>query len=157
MMLTILLEAAVRSLALGTAAWLGLRLMRVRNLRTERLVWLVVLCGSLLMPLVMQWRLATFTLPEPASNETRRADGTPAFIPPAQSAAPVHVVRHVIRRESVTPAKQAKPNWAIPFRLLGAVAYMCIALVLLLRLCVGLGLASRLWQRASKPAASTAF
>jgi len=149
MMLAILLEAAVRSFALGTAAWLGLRLMRVHNLRTERLVWLVVLCGSLLMPLVMQWRLATLTLPGPASPETLRSDGTPVFIQPVQSAAPVRAIRH----GSVTPAKPAERNWTIPFRLLGAVAYMCVALVLLLRLCVGLVLASRLWRRASKPMA----
>ena len=153
MMLAILLEAAVRSLALGTAAWLGLRLMRVRNLRAERLVWLVVLCGSLLMPLVMQWRLATFTLPGPASPETLRSVGTPVFIEPVQPAAPVHLIRHgVIRQGSFTPAKPAERSWtALPWQLLGAVVYICVAAILLLRLGIGLALASRLWRHRSKP------
>jgi bla regulator protein blaR1 len=163
MMLAILLEAAARSLALGTAAWLGLRLMRVRNLRAERLVWLTVLWGSLLMPLVMQWRVATFTLPGPASHETLRTDGTPAFIQSVQPAAPGQVSRQaairpgvirpgVIQHGSVTPAKPSDRGWtAIPFRLLGAVIYSCVAAILLLRLCVGLVLASRLWRRATGP------
>jgi beta-lactamase regulating signal transducer with metallopeptidase domain len=148
-MLAILLEAAARSLALAAAVWLGLRLMRVRNLRAERLVWLMVLCGSLLMPLVMQSRLMTLTLPRPVSHAPRIVRA-PASLDPVQWPPPAHV----IRSESFTPApvKQSeRRSAAIPWRALGAVAYLCVALVLLLRLAVGLALASRLWRRTSKP------
>ena len=42
-MLDLLLESALRSLALGVAVWLGLALLRVRNPRTQMTAWTVVL------------------------------------------------------------------------------------------------------------------
>ena len=45
-MLDVLLESALRSLALGGAVWLGLRLLRVRNPHVNMTAWTVVLAAS---------------------------------------------------------------------------------------------------------------
>jgi hypothetical protein len=63
-MLDLLLESALRSLALGVAVWLGLTLLRVRNPRAHMTAWTVVLIASLAMPVLMH-RL-TVTIPAAA-------------------------------------------------------------------------------------------
>ena len=63
-MLDLLLESALRSLALGVAVWLGLALLRVRNPRTQMTAWTVVLVASLAMPALLH-RL-TVTIPAAA-------------------------------------------------------------------------------------------
>src|SRR6516162_9338978 len=63
-MLDLLLESALRSLALGVTVWLGLALLRVRNPRAHMTAWTVVLAASLAMPVVMH-RL-TVTIPAAA-------------------------------------------------------------------------------------------
>ena len=63
-MLDLLLESALRSLALGVAVWLGLALLRVRNPRTQMTAWSVVLVASLAIPVLMH-RL-TVTIPAAA-------------------------------------------------------------------------------------------
>jgi len=63
-MLALLLEAALRSLALGGVVWLGLRLLRVRDPRVHMTAWTVVLVASLSMPLLM--RGLTVTIPAAA-------------------------------------------------------------------------------------------
>jgi len=60
----LLAEAALRSLLLTGAAWLALKLLRVRDPRTQMAAWTGVLLASLAMPLLM--RLApTEALPLP--------------------------------------------------------------------------------------------
>jgi BlaR1 peptidase M56 len=49
----LLLESALRSLALGVAVWLGLVFLRVRNPRAHMTAWTVVLVASLAMPVLM--------------------------------------------------------------------------------------------------------
>jgi hypothetical protein len=63
-MLDLLLESALRSLALGVAVWLGLVFLRVRNPRAQMTAWTVVLVASLAMPVLMH-RL-TVTIPAAA-------------------------------------------------------------------------------------------
>lgn len=63
-MLSILLESSLRSLLLGIVAWTLLKIFRVRNPRTERAVWIVVLMTSIVMPALMQW--ARVPTPAPA-------------------------------------------------------------------------------------------
>ena len=63
-MLDLLLESALRSLALGVAVGLGLALLRVRNPQTQMTAWTVVLVASLAMPALMH-RL-TVTIPAAA-------------------------------------------------------------------------------------------
>ena len=52
-MLDLLLESALRSLALGAVVWFGLALLRVRNPRAHMTAWTVVLVASLAMPALM--------------------------------------------------------------------------------------------------------
>ncbi len=54
-MLPLMIDAAIRSLALGATAGLGLLVFRVRNIRLERAVWTTVLGAALLMPVLMEW------------------------------------------------------------------------------------------------------
>ena len=53
MMLAILAESALRSLLLGSAVWVGLNLLRVRNLHVHMICWVTVLAASLAMPLLI--------------------------------------------------------------------------------------------------------
>src|SRR5258705_3498611 len=60
-MVELLVESALRSLAVGGIVWLGLTLLRVRNPHAHMTAWTVVLIASLAMPLLVH-RL-TFTIP----------------------------------------------------------------------------------------------
>jgi hypothetical protein len=55
LMLVQLLESSVRSVALGIAVWLALRILRVRNPHVQMTAWTAVLMASLAMPLLMQF------------------------------------------------------------------------------------------------------
>jgi hypothetical protein len=54
-MLALLLESALRLLALGGVVWLGLKLLRVRNPHAQMTAWTVVLLASLSMPVLMRF------------------------------------------------------------------------------------------------------
>jgi hypothetical protein len=58
-MLVQLLEAALRSFALGGAVWLSLRFLRVHNPQTRMTAWTVVLMASLSMPVLMHRAMLT--------------------------------------------------------------------------------------------------
>lgn len=58
MTLEILLSSASRLLLLSAAAWLALRIARVRNPHVEVLVWRMVLIAGLALPALLYWRLA---------------------------------------------------------------------------------------------------
>lgn len=53
-MISVVVEAALRSCALGLALWLALAVVRPRNPHLQKLVWLTVLSASLAMPFLMQ-------------------------------------------------------------------------------------------------------
>src|ERR1700761_5528832 len=100
MMLSILAEAALRSLLLGSAAWAGLRLFRIRNPHVHMTCWVMVLVASLSMPLLMHWTTVTITrdalpLAPPESLwpvGSPSPDLMPSMPPPEQAApAPVHL------------------------------------------------------------------
>ncbi len=63
-MLQLLTEAALRSTALFAALWLLLKVIRLKDLRTEKLIWTVVILVSLAMPVLMQ--SFALLLPAPA-------------------------------------------------------------------------------------------
>ena len=58
-MIAALVEAALRSFALGGVVWIGLILFRVRNPHVHMTAWVVVLLASLAMPFVMHWPTLT--------------------------------------------------------------------------------------------------
>jgi beta-lactamase regulating signal transducer with metallopeptidase domain len=77
-MLALLLESAARSLALGGAVWLGLKLLRLRNPYDEMTALRLVLAASLAMPLLVQLLVPWATVTIPAS-----APFAPIVIPEA--------------------------------------------------------------------------
>ena len=50
-----MIDSAWRSLAIGAAAWVALKIMRLEDLKTRKAVWTAVLAAACLMPL---WRIA---------------------------------------------------------------------------------------------------
>lgn len=64
-MITLIAEAAARSLVLGLAVWLVLLLVRPRNPHVHKTVWVSVLLATLTMPLMMRMPFAaTISLPD---------------------------------------------------------------------------------------------
>src|SRR5215471_14933252 len=164
-MLDLLLESALRSLALGVAVWLGLALLRVRSPRAHMTAWTVVLVASLAMPVLMH-RL-TVTIPAAApplrvveslsstlSGPRSEQVGTPAL--PAQAPLalpPVAEPSAVQPPHPVTadPADRRGRGWSgFDWRALPAAAYLVVAGVMLLRLLTGLLLSGRM-ARAARP------
>jgi beta-lactamase regulating signal transducer with metallopeptidase domain len=56
-MITVIVEAALRSLALAALVWLAVTVLRIRNPHIEKLIWTTVLLSALAMPALMQWTL----------------------------------------------------------------------------------------------------
>jgi len=122
----LLLLSAVRALLLGACVWSLLRLLRLRDARTETSVWTLVLLASLAMPLLTPWaeaRLPAFSLPVQ----------TPALAPPA-----------------VLPSTVTAWNWLAAHAGLFRGLYLTVAAALLARLAVGLALGLNLWRRAAR-------
>jgi hypothetical protein len=174
MMLALLLEAALRSLALGGVVWLGLKLLRVRDPRAHMTSWTVVLAASLAMPLIMHW--GTLTLPYsappsplakivwaqspapieamPAVEGSSQPPGRPAVqgraVPSDRDAMPVPPAQRVNDRGDGLGLTWLQMNWLV----LATCIYASVAGVLLLRLLIGITLTWRL-VRASRPIADT--
>src|SRR5262249_19993318 len=132
MMLTLLLESAARSLALGLAVWCGLKLFRVRGVQVERIVWTVVLIAALAMPLLMQWR--TVTVPAPAVATVWSATATPVL----------PIENGQVSTLSSPDARSAPESWSTILSLV----YGVVASLFLLRLSLGLALTLRLIRKA---------
>jgi hypothetical protein len=164
-MLHLLLESALRSLALGVAVWLGLVLLRVRNPRAHMTAWTVVLVASLAMPVLMH-RL-TVTIPaaapplrmveslssslsgpllEQAEIPALPARG-PLALPPAAEPGAVQPPHPA----TPDPAGRRGPGWpGFDWRALVAAVYFAVAGVMLLRLFTGLLLGVRM-AHAARP------
>ncbi len=120
-MFHLLIEATVRSLVLFAAVWLLLKLIRLRDLRAEKLIWTVVVAISLAMPVLMR----NFVLPIPSPTVS------------SQLAARVEVLFSVQSRTFWI--EQALWN-----------VYLLISAVLLARFARGLWAASRLRRKAQR-------
>lgn len=157
-MLALLIEAALRSLALGGAVWLALTLLRVRDPRVQMTAWTVVLAASLSMPLIMH-RL-TFTLPvAPPSFPLAEMVG----LPPALSLDPVPAPEELAAtpapigptaaqapRDAVLAPADRRIGPGIDWTAVATSAYLLVAGVMLLRLLTGIVLTWRL-TRAARP------
>jgi hypothetical protein len=96
-MLELLAASALRSIGLGCSAWLGMKLMRVRNPHLQMTVWTVVLVVSMAMPMLTPWMRVTIP-----------ADQMPARLLPIVSAE-VSLIA-----PSVLPRAQGYPVAALP-------------------------------------------
>jgi hypothetical protein len=164
-MLDLLLESALRSLALGVAVWLGLALLRVRNPRAHMTAWTVVLVASLAMPVLMHRLTVTIPATAPPLRVAESLSSTlsaplleqfqvralpaqgPLALPPMavpDTAKPPHpVTQNQANRRG--PAS-SDFDW----RALPAALYLVVAAVMLLRLLTGLLLSIRM-ARAARP------
>jgi bla regulator protein blaR1 len=143
MMLAVLAESALRSLLLGSAVWVGLTLLRVRNPHVHMTCWVMVLMASLSMPLLMHWTTVTIireALPVPAP-ETLWPAGSPSLepLPPP------------LASDSGVPAASPVENdHRVNWFAVATIIYACVAGLLLLRLALGIHLTWRL-VRAANP------
>jgi len=136
MMLTLLVQAALRSSLLTLGLWLALRAMRAANRHTEMAVWRLALAASCAMPLLMQWH------PLPAATITAPADAL------RQSLATLPIIN--VSVQAAPDAVPVKLDWSAAF----TAAYATVAALLLARLIVGLW---RTWtlSRAAAPVQGT--
>jgi hypothetical protein len=157
-MLALLMEAALRSLLLGVAVWLGLRVFRVQSPHFQMTAWIVVLAASLAMPVLMRGGL-TVTLPAatPSLIKIERLpperifdvltsphlqSDVPAFLPPAAE-------QHAAA-SSPRIALPARADWrkAVDWWSLATTLYLLVAGVMLFRLSLGLALTWRMCHAA---------
>jgi hypothetical protein len=163
-MLELLLESALRSLALGAAVWLGLALLRVRNPRAHMTAWTVVLVASLVMPVLMHRLTVTIPVAAPplrmveslsstfsgAPSEEVEVPGLPA---PGSLALRPLAESGAVQLHPVTPDQVDRrgPNRSgFDWRALVAAVYLLVAGVMVLRLLTGLWLCIRM-ARAARP------
>jgi beta-lactamase regulating signal transducer with metallopeptidase domain len=134
---SLLFGAALRALLAACALWLGLRLLRVRNVRAQKAAWSVVLVAALAMPMLVhrQWLpdWAEVRFPAPSWSAIFRQAPSPtiaatpavsrvdesAIAPDAIAVAPEPVQRPRVRRSHrVDPqplaARAAAPALPVP-------------------------------------------
>ena len=136
-MMGLLAESALRSLALATAVWFGLRLVRARHSRLQSTAWALVLAAALAMPLSMQWHTLKFTAPE------RLAKAAPRLNAPALSNSAGNGLPAGGKQRAGTTQRDVI-DWAT----LAENAYLAVTILLLGRLLTGLLLTARIWRRA---------
>lgn len=83
-----ILEAALRAIVLALTVWAGLRVMRVKNVRSQKAAWGLVLALSLLMPLMMRchWLSPAIAIKVPFPAWMQSSESRPATAPNAISA-----------------------------------------------------------------------
>jgi beta-lactamase regulating signal transducer with metallopeptidase domain len=157
-MLEPILEAAVRSFALGGAVWLSLRVLRVHHPPARMMAWTIVLAVSLVMPVLMHWTTVTIPggPPPPAavSDQASLLTGRRLSIELMElyhgrtDSPPSSELLDVDRRSGAARdgARFAATDW----QALATTIYVVGAAGLLLRLLVGLALTWRL-LRVSRP------
>ena len=159
-MLALLLESALRSLLLGGAVWLGLKLLRVKNPHAHMTAWTLVLVASLAMPALM--RLVTVTIPTAGPAPLAQIIWpTPAVAPPAlergpQAAGPIVSAPAGVENQALSlPAEAAEVaevavRRELDWRPVATAVYALVAGMLLVRLLIGVALTWRL-VRAARP------
>ncbi len=159
-MLDLLLESALRSLALGVAVWLGLGLLRVRNPRTQMTAWTVVLVASLAMPALMH--RITVTIPaaapplrvvESLSSRLSAPRSEPVEMPAVPTPGPLALPPATARSAMPHPSHPVMPGpadrhgsgWSgFDGRVMPAAVYLMVAACMLLRLLTGFLLSARM-------------
>jgi beta-lactamase regulating signal transducer with metallopeptidase domain len=158
-MLVQLLEAALRSFALGGVVCLSLRFLRVHNPQARMTAWTLVLMASLSMPVVMHWATVTIPAysppPDVAVAPVSPASTTPATVQPSESltakisrppAAANDSISAYPHEASSVDSSLAAIDW--PSLAMGL--YLAVAVSFLLRLAIGLALTWRM-VRKSRP------
>jgi hypothetical protein len=148
MTLWLLVDSALRSLALGAAVWLGLKALRVRNPELELTAWTVVLAAALAMPLLAG--IVTVTLPArlpvPAPDASLAMPAASLETPPLPALPAIPDVAPAAPHGAVTTP--------IDWRPLATGLYLLIAGLLLVRTAVGVAMTWRMARGAAPIRAS---
>jgi len=155
-----LINPAVRALILFAVVAFGLAAFRVKSTSLRLLAWTSVLYAALAMP-ALQWMLPP--LPIPAPHFLRSSSFELSTAQPGQRATPLLPASSRAVQPQATPAMAALRNpdrtappatpsstaprslrSAIPWPALAVVLYISVALILLLRLLIGIALGRRL-------------
>lgn len=144
---SMLVQSALRALALALVVGAGLTLLRIRNPHHQLTAWTAVLVGALAMPVLMMWMVVSVPMEETVLPAGKIAESlTSVFSLSAEAASAAE-----------TPARldgaletSAPFNWAG----LALAIYGVVAGVLLLRLTVGLVLTARIRAQAVRIGAS---
>jgi len=123
-MFSILMESAVRNLALGIVVWIALRIFRVRSTQNRSLAWTGVLLASVTMPVLMKTMSSVVAIAPPAAV---------AWIPTVPAASPTLPAMTVL-----TPAAPVARSASIDAATIAVVVYVAVTGILLLRLLIGL-------------------
>lgn len=138
-MMSVLLDASLRSLLLGLAVWVGLRLWRVRNPQIEATAWIVVLSAALSMPLLLRWPIlhlvSTVAPPLPLD--------LPSTVPPAEPHARA-VLGPIV---PALPLRHDDPM--VTLSTLLPLVYVSVAGGMLFRLLAGLALTWQILRKAA--------
>ena len=155
-MITLLIEAAARTLLVALVVGGVLRLLRVSNVLAQKQVWRLVLAAALLMPLLVRWQWlsasALIRVPLQSWGQSTAAPAAPApssSLPAGadqSSGLASQTVWH-FDAPAQPSAPQAKP---IPIQLATILwlLYLGVGALLLLRLFYGLGATIQLWTTA---------
>src|SRR5215467_12056468 len=146
-MLVQLLEAALRSFALGGAVWLSLRFLRIHNPQTRMTAWTLVLMASLSMPALMHW--ATLTIPtyssppDVAVAPVSPPATTPAAVQPTESLSakigrPPGAENNSVSAHPHEASSAASPLASLDWASLAMGLYLAVTGGFLLRLAIGL-------------------
>lgn len=144
---SMLVQSALRALALALVVGAGLTLLRVRNPHHQLTAWTAVLVGALAMPILMTWMVVSVPVQDTVPPAGKIAESLTSVASLSAEAASV----------TETPARidgaletSAPFNWAG----LALSLYGVVAGVLLLRLTVGLVLTARIRAQAARIGAS---
>jgi hypothetical protein len=168
MMLTSLVEAALHSVLLGTATWVGLKLLRIKDPQAEMTVWKIVLVAAVAMPFLVPWTRVTIPdthpdKPSPLASHSRADTSLPELgwlwpdtLSGVARQAPVPVDRFgapspALKPSSVTRAPEATrriPIERIDWLGVATGLYLLVSGVLLLQLLIGLARLFRLARTA---------
>jgi hypothetical protein len=146
-MLGLLADAALRSIALGGVAWLGLTLMRVCDPQVRMSAWSAVLIVSMAMPALTPWMRVTIPADQASAQLVKI---TWADVPWAVPRAPKPAERPAVAASGPDAVAPAPPH-AVDWRLLATGVYVFVGSAMMLRLLIGLML---MWHvvRAARPA-----
>jgi hypothetical protein len=125
----LLLESALRSLALGAAVGLGLWISRAHSARVKTAAWALALAGSLLMPFLMRWR-------------------TVEIVPPRHMVERAPLVLHTLRAAASLPSMAVPVAPRTDWRRIAFASWAGVAALLALRVITAFLLTLRLWRRA---------
>ena len=144
-MMSTILEAALRSLALAIVAAIVARIFLRTNPRLELMLWTLVLLGAMAMPILMQ-RAPIALLPalSPAIEIASLSASEPLNVGPSVGAAPDDQTGPGPQIASPPP-----PPVSLDWRIVAGVVYSAVALLMALRLALGVVLAWRRWRSAT--------